>query len=123
MPKQVLDVGQCDLDHGNITTILEANFDVKVSRPHSRAEAIKMAASENYDLVLINRLFDRDGSEGMDVVSDLKANDQTSEMPVMIVSNYEDAQVAAVEAGAVRGFGKSALDSDATLEILKTYLA
>ena len=111
------------MDHGNITTILEANFDVKVSRAHSRAEAIKMAASENYDLVLINRLFDRDGSEGMDVVSDLKANDQTSEMPVMIVSNYEDAQVAAVEAGAVRGFGKSALDSDATLELLKTYLA
>ena len=123
MPKQVLDVGQCDLDHGNITSFLKANFDVEISRAHSRTEAIGMATSENFDLILINRLLDKDGSGGMDVVSDLKANDQTEKMPVMIVSNYEEAQTAAVEAGAVPGFGKSALNSDATLEMLKTYLA
>ena len=123
MPKKVLDVGQCDLDHSNITALLKANFEVEVARAHSRSEAISMATVEGFDLVLVNRLFDADGSEGMAVVSDLKTNERTADVPVMIVSNYEEAQVAAVEAGAVRGFGKSALGSDATLDLLKSYLA
>jgi len=123
MPKKVLDVGQCDLDHGNITALLKANFEVDVARAHSRSEAISMAISDSFDLVLVNRLFDADGSEGMAVVSDLKTNERTADVPVMIVSNYEEAQVAAVEVGAVRGFGKSAMGSDAILDLLKSYLA
>lgn len=123
MPKKVLDVGQCDLDHSNITSLLKANFEVDVARAHSRSEAISMATVEGFDLVLVNRLFDADGSEGMAVVTDLKTNERTADVPVMIVSNYEEAQVAAVEAGAERGFGKSALGSDATLDLLKSYLA
>ena len=123
MPKKVLDVGQCDLDHSNITSLLKANFEVDVARAHSRSEAISMATVEGFDLVLVNRLFDADGSEGMAVVTDLKTNERTADVPVMIVSNYEEAQIAAVEAGAVRGFGKSVLGSDATLDLLKSYLA
>ena len=117
MPKKVLDVGQCDLDHSNITSLLKTNFEVDVARAHSRSEAISMATVEGFDLVLVNRLFDADGSEGMAVVTDLKTNERTADVPVMIVSNYEEAQVAAVEAGAVRGFGKSALGSGATLDL------
>ena len=41
----------------------------------------------------------------------------------MIVSNFEDAQKTAVEAGAVQGFGKAALDSDETKELLAKYLS
>jgi len=41
----------------------------------------------------------------------------------MVVSNYQDAQTAAVEAGAVQGFGKSALNTDQTKELLAKYLS
>jgi hypothetical protein len=39
--------------------------------------------------------------------------------PVMLVSDLEDAQVAAVAKGALRGFGKSALEETETLELIK----
>ena len=40
----------------------------------------------------------------------------------MLVSNYADAQSAAVDAGAVRGFGKSQLGEPDTVKNLKIYL-
>jgi hypothetical protein len=41
---------------------------------------------------------------------------------VMLVSNHEDAQRAAVEAGAVPGFGKAALGHPAMLARMGNYL-
>ena len=41
----------------------------------------------------------------------------------MVVSNFEDAQKTAVEAGAVQGFGKAALESNETKELLAQYLS
>jgi hypothetical protein len=43
-------------------------------------------------------------------------------MPVMLVSNFEDAQQQAIKAGAERGFGKGALTAASTEELLKTHL-
>ena len=81
-----------------------------------------MAGEKTYDLILINRLMDADGSPGMDILSTLKSDSATKDVPVMIVSNYADAQDAAVAAGAVKGFGKSALNADSTKEALAKYL-
>ena len=44
-------------------------------------------------------------------------------LPVMLVSNYPDAQQEAQAAGAVPGFGKAQVSSPETLDLLRTYLA
>ncbi len=120
--RKVLDVGQCHFDHSRISHYLKANFDVEIVQAQSFAESIKLAGESDYDLILINRLLDADHSPGMDILKKLKSDDSTSSVPVMIVSNFDDAQAAAVDEGAVPGFGKANLDSEATKELLDTYL-
>ncbi len=122
MTKQVLDVGQCAPDHISITRLLQTHFDAKVSRAHSQAETILLCTETNFDLILINRVLDADGSAGLSILKALKANSETQAIPVMIVSNFAEAQMAAVQAGAVPGFGKSSLNSPKTLAELKKYL-
>lgn len=123
MKRKVLDVGQCDADNSRINSTLGQHFDVEIHRAHSHDEAVKLAMDTTFDLILINRLLDADGSPGMDVLSSLKTKPSTAETPVMVVSNYDDAQKSAVEAGAVQGFGKAALGADETKELLAKYLA
>jgi len=43
-------------------------------------------------------------------------------VPVMLVSNFADAQAQAVESGALPGFGKAALNAPETLARLKEQL-
>ncbi len=119
---RVLDVGQCDYDHGHIRQLLATSFEADVQRSHSIDDAINSLHESNFDLVLVNRIFDRGGAEGLDLVKQMKSDDAISNVPVMIISNYADAQEKAVAAGAVRGFGKSALTDRQTLELLSEVL-
>jgi CheY-like chemotaxis protein len=75
--------------------------------------------------VLINRVLDFDGSSGLDLIRTLKeAPDQPmAAVPVILVSNYPEAQQAALELGAVSGFGKASLHSPATFARLKALLS
>ena len=123
MKRKVLDVGQCNADNSRISQLLQKHFDAQVDRSHSLDEAVKAATSTAYDLILINRLLDANGSAGMDVLASLKSNPASADIPVMIVSNYQEAQDQAVQNGAVAGFGKAALDSADTLEKLSQYLS
>ena len=59
----------------------------------------------------------------MDVLNSLKSQPATADTPTMVISNFEDAQTAAVEAGAVPGFGKAALNSGETTTVLAKYLS
>lgn len=120
--KKVLDVGQCNADHFSISNLLSKHFEVEIHRAHSHDDVVSVVADQSFDLVLINRLLDVDGSPGMSVLQTLKSTEATLETPVMVVSNYDDAQVAAIEAGAVQGFGKSKLNSPETVELLGQYL-
>jgi len=121
--RTVLDVGQCDFDHSRISHHLGTHFDVTVTRAYSFEESIKLADETKFDLVLINRLLDQDQSAGLEILKTLKSNEATSSIPVMLVSNFEEAQTEAVAAGAEQGFGKANLTTDATTELLKKYLA
>ena len=123
MKRKVLDVGQCNADNSRISLLLQKHFGAQVDRSHSLDEAVKAATSTAYDLILINRLLDANGSAGMDVLASLKSNPASADIPVMIVSNYQEAQDQAVQNGAVAGFGKAALDSTDTLEKLSQYLS
>lgn len=123
MTRRVLDVGQCAADHWRISQKLNQNFDVEVQGADTCDEAIKMAVETVFDLIMINRLLDADGSPGMEVLQNLKSNAATANVPVMLVSNFADAQKAAIQAGAEPGFGKAALNQSATIEALHAFLA
>jgi CheY-like chemotaxis protein len=56
------------------------------------------------------------------VVKKIKADQEVGQIPVMLVTNYEEHQQVAIEAGCVRGFGKLALGDPATAELLQPYL-
>ena len=111
---RVLSVGQCSFDHGSITRTLEHAFDVRVKAAVGKNDALEALRTEAFDLVLVNRILDRDGSSGLDVIRAMKADPELAEVPVMLVSNYGDAQADAVAIGALRGFGKVELRDPAT---------
>lgn len=113
---KILDVGQCGFDHSQIKRLLESRFDTRVERADSIEEALELAAESKYQLILINRIFDADGMSGLDLVRQLKQNKVTQETPVMLVSNYADAQQQAVSLGALEGFGKAELDTPQTIK-------
>jgi CheY-like chemotaxis protein len=121
--RRVLSVGQCAADHGSISWTLQRAFDAEVVPAASTDEALLKLRQGPYDLVLVNRVFDRDGSPGLDLIAALKADEAVRQVPVMLVSNYEDAQAQAVQAGAVPGFGKSALGQPQMLERVSAFLA
>lgn len=123
MPKRVLDVGNCPPDHSAIASLLTGHFDCAVVQAHGVDDALAELRSGDYDLVLVNRKLDRDYSDGIQVIREIKADAEAAEVPCMLITNYPEHQDAAVEVGAVRGFGKSELDRPETLLRLKDVLA
>lgn len=122
MSARVLDVGQCDPDHASIRGMLETHFDAAVDRAHRLSDALAKLGAQRYDLVLVNRLLDQDQSPGMDLIASMQADDALKSTPIMLVSNFDDAQTEAVAAGALRGFGKRAIQADETLASLSEIL-
>ena len=118
MTKRVLDVGQCSPDHSAIRRLLESRFAATVVQAHSLTDTLAELRREPVDLVLINRKLDADYSDGMEILAAIKADAALARVPVMVVSNYAEAQAAAVAAGAVPGFGKAELSRPDTLEKL-----
>ena len=76
-----------------------------------------------FDLVLVNRKFDADNSDGLELIRQLKADAALAAVPVMLVTNYPEYQAEAVAAGALPGFGKAELRSPATKEKLVAVLS
>lgn len=104
MTARILSVGNCSYDHGQLEQLL-ADQDVELAAVDSADEAL--AAAGHCQLVLINRVFDRTGESGLELIPRLR--EQHPDVPVMLISNYPDAQQAAEQAGALPGFGKSQL--------------
>ena len=65
-------------------------------------------------LLLVNRVLDGDfaGGSGIELIRSLTADG--SKVPMMLVSNFPQAQAEAEAAGALPGFGKSAAYADET---------
>ena len=120
--KRVLSVGQCGADHGSISWAMKTRFGADVISAETASEALATLGSNGFALVLVNRLLDADGTSGLELIKAMKADDALKVVPVMLVSNYEDAQAEAVAAGAVPGFGKGQLRSVLLDERVKPYL-
>ena len=108
MPR-VLNVGQCGFDHGSIARHLKASYGAEVTAADSAGEALVSLRASAFDLVLVNRIFDGDGTKGVDLIRAMKADPTLAQVAVMLVSNYPEAQAEAKELGALPGFGKGDL--------------
>jgi CheY-like chemotaxis protein len=120
---RVLSVGQCWADHGSIAKTLKKEFGSDVDQAESAEAALDRLRKGVYSLLLVNRVFDADGGSGVDLIKRVKSDPQLQTVPVMLISNYDDAQAEAVAAGAAVGFGKAALGRPQMVERLKPFLA
>lgn len=120
MQVRILDVGQCGFDHAAIADFLQQIVSAHVDPAGTTAETEKLLQQNRYDLVLINRILDRDGSSGIDLIKQLRQLPNCP--PLMLVSNLPDAQAKAMAAGALQGFGKSGIHLPQTAEHLREIL-
>lgn len=119
---RILSVGQCSADHGSIARALSRTLHARVEGADTAAEALDALRAGGYDLVMVNRVGDADGAPGLELIRTLKADPALSAVPVMLVSNYADAQAQALALGAVRGFGKAELGGSRAIEALREAL-
>lgn len=120
--KTVLNVGQCRPDTAAISHFLTSNFDVKIINCDLPTDTQKALEDHQADLVLINRKLDADYSDGMEILKSIKADPNTAEIPVMLVSNFAEWQEKAVEMGALQGFGKAELGNPESAERVRAAL-
>ncbi|MDR3619156.1 MAG: hypothetical protein P4L85_07385 [Paludisphaera borealis] len=119
---RVLNVGQCNFDHRTISEHLAGRFGAQVDRAHGLDDARQALGQARYSLILVNRLLDADGTPGVDVVKAIKSDAALASVPIMLVSNFADAQEAARAAGAEPGFGKAELTNPDTTTRLEAVL-
>jgi CheY-like chemotaxis protein len=122
MTKRVLDVGNCVPDHAAIRKLIEAAFDAQVVQAHSADDALTELRQGQIDLVLVNRKLDRDCSDGLDIIRQIKQDPELAATPCMLITNYAEHQESAVQAGAELGFGKLELAKPQTHEQLAKFL-
>ena len=120
--RKVLDVGNCGPDHAAVRRMLMQHFDVEVLQAHSPVDTMELLTAQSVDLVLINRKLDQDYSDGTEILKQIKADPKLASVPVMLVTNYEEHQQAAMQLGAERGFGKLSLNDSQTQERLSQFL-
>ncbi len=123
MTKRLLDVGSCGPDHASLRQLVQDHFDVVVDQADGMDDALELLGQQSYDLVTVNRVMDRDGSEGLEIIRAIKSHARFGDTPVMMITNFADHQHLAVTAGAVDGFGKSQLVTPSTVERLRPFLA
>jgi len=123
MSKRVLDVGNCVPDHAAIRGLLEGTFGAEVVQAHGPDDTLAALRQGDFDLVLVNRKLDQDYSDGLEIIKAIKADAALARTPVMLITNYEDHQAAAIAAGAEAGFGKLSLRAEETIKRLGKLLA
>ncbi len=123
MTKRVLTVGNCNFDNSTLAELLKKDFQADMDTAHAQAEAMEKIGGNEYALVIVNRVFDRNGDEGLALVKAIKNDAALAATPVMLLSNYATAQEQAATAGAEPGFGKSELQASETREKLAAFLA
>jgi DNA-binding NtrC family response regulator len=121
MFNRVLSIGQCAADHAAISRVLADQFQAAVIPVDNEEQAALELGRAPVSLVLVNRIFDADGRSGLEFIRRWKEGQP--QVPIMLVSNHEDAQRDARLAGAAPGFGKAALGQPAMLDRVRPYLS
>ena len=119
---RVLSIGQCGFDHGQISALLRREFGAETVAAATLPQAQQLLDRELPSLILVNRILDIDGGDGMEIVRRLCASEKSNGVPVMLVTNYPEYQAEAGALGAKPGFGKSELGRPETLDKLRAFL-
>lgn len=121
MPR-ILSIGQCGYDHRTLSQFLASRLHADVVAADDAEQARELVGREEFDLVLINRIFDMTAENGNELIEAWSRDPPRPGLKLMLVSNLRDAQQRAVAAGALPGFGKAELNDPSTLTALKTGL-
>ncbi len=123
MIKTVLSLGQCAADNYVLRHFLDSEFGATIVPVDTFPQALAELGKNAFALVLVNRVLDANGADGLDFITHLKKDPGLAHVPVMLVSNYKSAQENAQAHGALPGFGKGELDDPRTIDGLKPLLA
>lgn len=123
MSRKVALVGHCGPDGAYLRiSIHKADRDVQIIVCHDGADLVA-AIEQGVDLVLFNRELGLDYAAGTGVEMIQKLHETHPLLKMMLVSNYPEAQAAAVQAGGLPGFGKRELGSQRVIDLLQSALA
>ena len=123
MSKKVALVGHCGPDSSFLRiAVSRAAKDLKVLSADD-SQSLQRVLDDGVDLLLLNRQLDFgfDVEEGVDIIRKLRPH--YPQVKMMLVSNYPDAQAAAVAEGALPGFGKRELNTPKVAEMIREALA
>jgi DNA-binding NarL/FixJ family response regulator len=122
----VLLVGHCGFDSGGLERA------VRSAAPDARVEGVNSrkaldAKLDDASLLLINRQLDGsfgvpmgDHGDGVELIRELAASENAP--PCVLISNFDDAQKAAEEAGALPGFGKKDVRAESAARSIRSGL-
>jgi DNA-binding NarL/FixJ family response regulator len=122
MPKKIALVGHCGPDSSFLRmTVSRVERDIQVVSADDDS-ALKRILDDGVDLLLMNRQLDFgfDEQDGAALIARLRA--KYPNVKTMLVSNYPDAQAAAVAAGALPGFGKRELGTPRVAQLIREAL-
>jgi two-component system chemotaxis response regulator CheY len=122
MPKKVALVGHCGPDSSYLRmTVGAIDRDTQVVMADDDHSLSKIV-SEGVNLLLFNRVLDFGFDEHEGIAMIRKLHKHNPKLKMMLISNYPEAQAAAVAAGALPGFGKRDLGSPRVKQMLRDAL-
>ena len=122
MPKRVALVGHCGPDASYLRlAVARAVKDAQILFADDQHSLNKLIES-GVDLLMLNRRLDYgfETDEGVELIRRLRVKNPS--LKAMLVSNYPDAQQAAVAVGAVAGFGKREIGSPKVSDLIRSAL-
>lgn len=123
MAKKVVLIGHCGADSSYLRIAVgSADRSAQVVAADDEA-SLQRVLADGADLLLVNRVLDYGFAEdgGIELIGRLRR--QHPQLRMILVSNYADAQQAAVAAGALPGFGKRELGTPKVAQLLRDVLA
>jgi two-component system chemotaxis response regulator CheY len=117
--KKVLFVGHCGPDSTYLRMLVRKAIGQADVRMVEEPAELEKLLQETVDLILFNRElgYGFEPDTGVEFIRLLKQRHPS--VPMMLISNYPEAQTAAVAAGALPGFGKREIGSPHAAELLR----
>jgi two-component system, chemotaxis family, chemotaxis protein CheY len=119
MAKKVALVGHCGPDSSYLRLAITRSIKDATVLMADDDDELSKVLEHGVDLILFNRELGYGFSETQGVKCIARLRGMNGGTKMMLISNYPDAQAAAVAAGALPGFGKRELGTPRVTELLK----